>query len=392
MSAEMTAATARPATGRKSALRTLTRTEFVLFLRERAGPAWAIGFPVLLLIIFGAIPAFRKPLVPADPHLSVLDSYVPILLAFALAMISLNVVPPVLAGYREKGVLRRLATTPVGPVRVVAAQLIVDAALTAVSMIIVLLVARLGYGVAFPNQALGFLVAAVLGGIALLGLGLLLASVASTGRAANAVGAILFFPMMFFAGLWLPIAAMPKVLQHISHITPLGAAVQAMTDAWQGTFPHPLQLVALACYAGFCRSPRLDCSDGSELALPAPWRSGGRRRARRPPARQAGADRAARRAGWRGFAVHHAGRLLRADRGPAAQPPHAGRDADPFRGHRRLDALRLHAAPGLAREPAGDGPVHSGVAGHYRGAGVHRRLVRLLLLHRPGCCALPRCR
>jgi len=32
-------------------------------------------------------------------------------------------------------------------------------------------------------------------------------------------------------------------------VTPLGAAVQAMTDAWQGKFPHPLQIVALACYA-----------------------------------------------------------------------------------------------------------------------------------------------
>ncbi|HUB41025.1 MAG TPA: ABC transporter permease [Streptosporangiaceae bacterium] len=249
MSAEITAVTARPAAGRKSPLRTLTQTEFVLFVRERTGPAWAVGFPVLLLIIFGAIPGFRKPVIAADPQLSVLDSYVPILLAFALAMISLNVVPPVLAGYREKGVLRRLATTPVGPFRVVAAQLLVDAALAAVSMIIVLLVARLGYSVPFPRQAGGFVLAIVLGGVALLGLGLLLASVATTSRAANAAGAILFFPMMFFAGLWLPIAAMPKVLQHISHITPLGAAVQAMTDAWQGTFPHPLQIVALACYA-----------------------------------------------------------------------------------------------------------------------------------------------
>jgi ABC-2 type transport system permease protein len=45
---------------------------------------------------------------------SILDSYVPILLAFVLAMIALNVLPPVLAGYREKRVLRRLSATPVG--------------------------------------------------------------------------------------------------------------------------------------------------------------------------------------------------------------------------------------------------------------------------------------
>ena len=72
---------------------------------------------------------------------------------------------------------------------------------------------------------------------------------APTGRAANAIGAILFFPMMFFAGLWLPIAQMPAVLRHISHATPLGAAVQALQDSAQGHWPHTLQLLTLAAYA-----------------------------------------------------------------------------------------------------------------------------------------------
>jgi ABC-type glutathione transport system ATPase component len=49
-------------------------------------------------------------------------------------------------------------------------------------------------------------------------------------------------------GLWLPIAAMPAVLRHVSHATPLGAAVQAMTDAWPGHW-HPLYLLILAGYA-----------------------------------------------------------------------------------------------------------------------------------------------
>jgi ABC-2 type transport system permease protein len=248
MTAEV-AAPALPVRTRRTPLRTLTLTELTLFVRERAGLFWGIGFPVVLLIIFGAIPAFRKPVTAGEPHVSVLDAYVPILLAFSLAMIALNVIPPVLAGYREKGVLRRMATTPVGPVRVIAAQLIVDAAMTAITMIVVLAVARVAYEVPFPRQAGGFAVALVLGAIALLGLGLLLAAVVPTGRGANAAGAILFFPMMFFAGLWLPIAAMPSALRHISHVTPLGAAVQAMTDAWQGQWPHPLQLVALAGYA-----------------------------------------------------------------------------------------------------------------------------------------------
>jgi ABC-2 type transport system permease protein len=118
-----------------------------------------------------------------------------------------------------------------------------------VTLVILLAVARIAYDVPLPRQAGGFILALVLALVALFGLGMIIAAVATTGRMANAIGAILFFPLMFFSGLWLPIASMPAALQHVSHATPLGAAVQALTDSWQGTFPHPVQLITLAAYA-----------------------------------------------------------------------------------------------------------------------------------------------
>jgi ABC-2 type transport system permease protein len=242
-----TEALPRPAT--TSALRKLTITELKLFVRERVGLFWGVGFPVVLLIIFGSIPGFRDPVSKSLPDVSILDAYVPTLIGFMLAMLALNVLPPVLAGYREKGILRRLATTPVGASRMLTAQLAIIFGVAAAALIVVLAVARIAYNVALPRQAAGFLIAAVLGAAALVSIGLFIAAVASSGRMANAVGAIVFFPMMFFAGLWLPIAAMPSVLRHISHATPLGAAAQAMQDSWQGNFPHPLQLIVLAAYA-----------------------------------------------------------------------------------------------------------------------------------------------
>lgn len=53
---------------------------------------------------------------------------------------------------------------------------------------------------------------------------------------------------MFFAGLWLPRALMPPVLQTISNYTPLGAAVQAIQDSVLQGFPPAMPLLVLAAY------------------------------------------------------------------------------------------------------------------------------------------------
>jgi ABC-2 type transport system permease protein len=241
-------AAAPPVAAQRSALGRLTITEFKLSMRERIGPIWGVGFPLLLLIVFGSIHSFSQPR-KVFGGFTELDAYVPILVAFSLAILSLSALPMVLAGYRERGVLRRLRTTPMGPVRVLTAQLAVSLAVVAVTVVLILTVARLGYGVFLPRQLAGFVIAALLAAAALLAVGLFIAAVAPGARAAQAIGTIAFFPMMFFAGLWLPIAQMPSLLRHISHATPLGAAVQALQDAAQGQWPHPLQLVTMAAYA-----------------------------------------------------------------------------------------------------------------------------------------------
>ena len=151
--------------------------------------------------------------------------------------------------YRERGVLRRLQTTPIGPVRVLVARLAADLTVAVATVVLILAVARIGFGVPLPRQAGGFVLAALLAAAALLGAGLLVAAIAPTGRVARGIGALLFYVMMFFAGLWLPIPNMPATLQHISHATPLGAAVPALTAATQGSLPTALQLLTMAGWA-----------------------------------------------------------------------------------------------------------------------------------------------
>jgi ABC-2 type transport system permease protein len=252
MSTAITAAVPQTRTSsRGSGLVKLSLTELKLLSRERVRMALPIAIPVILIIILGSIPSLRQPRAVYGGE-SFIDLYTTVMVVLGLALLALTNMPMMLADYRERGVLRRLQTTPIGPARVLAAQLVADLTVAVAMVVLILAVARIGFAVPLPRQAGGFVLAALLAAIALLGAGLLVAAVAPTGRVARGIGALLFYPMMFFAGLWLPIPNMPATLQHISHATPLGAAVPALTEAAQGSFPTALQLLTMATWAAAC--------------------------------------------------------------------------------------------------------------------------------------------
>jgi ABC-2 type transport system permease protein len=223
-------------------------TELKLLARDRIRLIVGGGFPLMLLAIFGSVPFYTEPRSYLNGY-TLLDVYVPVLIAFSLAIFSFTALPTILASYREKGILRRLQTTPAGPVRLLAAQFAAMLAVAAVAVALTVMVARLGYGVFLPRQVAGFIVAALLAAAAQMALGLFIAALAPSSGAAQAIGQIVFYPLMFFAGLFWPISTMPSFLRHLSQATPLGAAVQAVQDAYQGRWPQPLELLTLVAYA-----------------------------------------------------------------------------------------------------------------------------------------------
>lgn len=222
----------------------LTVTETKLTLREPIVMFFGIALPALLLTIIGLVPAFRE----ANPDLGgarTIDLYVPIVIVMAGTMLALAVLPQAFAANREKGVLRRMATTPVRPAALLAAQLLNLVLFSVVATVIVLAIGRLGYGVALPSNLFGYLLFYVLGLVTMLSLGLLVAALAPTTAAASAIGTVLYFPLLFFAGLWAPREAMSDLLRRISDFTPLGAIVQGLNDATAGVWPQLLHVAVM---------------------------------------------------------------------------------------------------------------------------------------------------
>jgi ABC-2 type transport system permease protein len=230
-----------------NALTKLTITETRLFFREPVAVFFVLVFPVLLLAILGAVPSFRQP--SADlGGARVIDLYAPIVIALCIAMLALSSLPQMLATYREKGILRRMATTPVRPAFMLGAQLLMCTALSVVTTAVVLVVGRIVFAVALPQQVAGYLLAYVLSAVATLSIGLLIAALAPSGKGAGAIGTILFFPTMFLAGLYAPRATMPEWVRRIGDFTPLGAGVQSLGDAANGAWPQLLHVAVMLAW------------------------------------------------------------------------------------------------------------------------------------------------
>ncbi|WP_329231015.1 ABC transporter permease [Streptomyces canus] len=223
------------------------RTEVRLFRREPGALFWILLFPTLLLVILGSIPSFRNH--EADlGGLRTIDVYVPVAVLLGLIVGGLQSMPQTLTGYRERGILRRMSTTPVRPTALLTAQMTVYGGAALASALLALLVGRFAFAVRLPEQLSGYLLALVLAVLVALALGAVISALSRTTKIAGAIGSAVFFPSMFCAGVWAPVQTMPDVLARIVGYTPFGAAAEALNRAAAGDWPGWTHLGVLVAW------------------------------------------------------------------------------------------------------------------------------------------------
>lgn len=226
-----------------SALSTLARTEFRLYLREPLSLAIAVALPSLVLLGLAAVPALREPIEPTG-GLSFVAFFAPSLLAISIAMLGFQVLPTGLATYRERGILRRLSATPMRPSSVLAVQLALNVVTAALGALLVVAAAVSVLGVPAPRNPFAFAAAFLLGTAAVFAVGLLIAARAPRARLATGVGSVLFMLAMFFGGVYLPKYLLPQWLVRIGDFVPPGAG--AFADAWVRSGPALAPLAVMA--------------------------------------------------------------------------------------------------------------------------------------------------
>lgn len=248
----------RPASRHRSlgmpGLSRLVSTEFRIFARDLGTIFFVLAFPTVLLVGMGlAIPGIREPITEAPaPYvgLEAIHLMAPLMICVAIATTGLSSMPTYLAMYRERGVLRRLSTTPMAPQGILLAQLAVNLFWLAVGATLAVVAGILVLDVPLPRDWLLVGLTAPLAVTSIFGIGLIIGGVVRKASTATGLGMLIYFPMLFFAGLWTPGPAMPETLQTVAAWTPLGASGQAMTTAWfaDGAFPT-LQFVSMALWS-----------------------------------------------------------------------------------------------------------------------------------------------
>jgi ABC-2 type transport system permease protein len=167
-----------------------------------------------------------EPTVTVEPTslggtgLGATDYYLPAFIAAVVVINGVMTVPAVVAGFAHDGTLKRLVATPLRKRDWILANVVHQALLAVALMGVLVLVARLLFGVtAVPGPLAVALV--VVGAVAFSALGIALGGFLSDPDAATSLGGAIAFPLMFLSGVFWELDVMPAWLQTVGRLTPL---------------------------------------------------------------------------------------------------------------------------------------------------------------------------
>jgi len=210
----------------------MTWMESKLFLREPVGAFFTLVFPLIYLFLYGAISG-NEP-TPMYGGQRTIDAAIPSLTAVIISMAGLMSTTITMATYREKGILRRLRTTPVSPLVVLGAQVIVVFVMTGLGMLLLITAGKLVYHVRFEGNPFSLLAGFILSSLSFFGLGFLLAGSMPTVRTAWVAAMVLLYPMLFLSGAFFAVELLPASVQKVSAFMPLTYVVNLLRGMWTG--------------------------------------------------------------------------------------------------------------------------------------------------------------
>jgi len=219
--------------------------QFKLYLREPLAFFFTLAYPTMLLLLFGFIYGNQPDFEFWGRNFGTVDASVPAYAGIIIGTVAMMGIPIDTATSRETGILRRYRATPLHPTVYLVASVVVYLAIALLGMAVLVIVGKVVFGLRVAGSWPSILAAFLLSAGAFFSLGYLIASLVPTARVAQAVGMVVFFPMMFLSGAGLPLQMLPEVLQKVSEFLPLTYVVRLIQGLWFGEAWNSLWLPTL---------------------------------------------------------------------------------------------------------------------------------------------------
>ena len=211
----------------------LYRTELRLFLREPQALVFVFGFPIVTVLVLGGV--FGTDTDDSGfEYINPQHFYTAAYFGVVLAAIACIMLPVHLAGYRERGVLRRFHTSGFPRWAVPAALTLSGVTFAVLGFGALLATAQLAFGLPSVESPGRTAAGLVVGTLAFVSLGVAIGSIMPTSRAAQGLGLMLFFPMFLLAGGGPPPEALSGTMRDIADWLPLTHVIRAIQEPWLG--------------------------------------------------------------------------------------------------------------------------------------------------------------
>jgi ABC-2 type transport system permease protein len=215
------------------ALGELIWVEMKLFAREPLTVVFVLVLPVVILYVLNGVFG-NQPDPSVWEGLSPIDFYTSAYVALVAATIGVLSLPVHLAGYRERGVLKRFRASSLQPWALVGAHAVVALVTGTLGATLLMLVSVIAYDASLPQDWPGVIGAFLLVTASFAALGTLLGLVLPTARAAQGLGVLLFFVFMMLGGAGPPREVLPDAMARISDAVPLTYASRVLREPWLG--------------------------------------------------------------------------------------------------------------------------------------------------------------
>ena len=229
----------------------LTWVETKVFLREPMGVFGTIGIPVVLFVVLGKLWGTDNAGASALEQAPI---NVPILAALFITISAVLSLIAIISIYREGGILKRLRATPLTPLTILSAHVIVKLGFTIITLVLLVFAGRQFFPGAMNVNLVSFSAALLLSTVSILSLGFVIASIVPTARLAQPIGAGVMYPMLSVSGLFFPLTILPPALKGVAYLFPTTHAYALMEGIWNGAgwSVHWVNTVALIVIFAAC--------------------------------------------------------------------------------------------------------------------------------------------